>query len=305
MSLTAVALIAASVLLHVMWNAVAKNRPTFAFFFFGNLIGAAALSPVVFVHRHVLADLPAAVWWLLAGAGIAQIVYCITLARAYREEALSVVYPIVRSLGPAFVVVGSYALGRGTAISWDCVLAIALIFAGSVGLASSNLRTLGRKSLPSLGIIFSIVSALATTAYTLIDDAGIHRVVESGALESLGNSPLRAGLLYAAFESWATALGMGRFMLRTAAHRQAIREYASSVSLRDATMMGIGSNAAYILVLIAMLYARVVSYVAGFRQLSVPLAAAVGVTWLGEPLGARKAVALSLMLGGLLLIASA
>jgi drug/metabolite transporter (DMT)-like permease len=279
MSLTAVALISASVLLHVLWNTVAKGRPTFAFFFIGNLFGAIALVPVILLHASSLSALPSAIWMLLAGAGIAQTVYGLALARAYREENLSIVYPLVRSLGPAFVVLGSFALGRGDAIALACIVGVAAIFCGSAALGMSNLHALG--------------------------DLGVHRVLASGALASHGDSTIRAGLLYASLEAWATSLGMGLWLVRKAEHRQAIRDYNSPAALRDAIIMGIGSYASYALVLIAMLYASDVSYVAGFRQLSVPIGAAVGILWLGERLNTGRALGLLAISVGLLLIAFA
>lgn len=305
MSLTAVALISASVFLHVLWNTVAKGRPTFAFFFIGNLFGAIALLPVILLHASSLSALPSAIWMILAGAGIAQTVYGLALARAYREENLSIVYPLVRSLGPAFVVFGSFALGRGDAIGLACVVGVAAIFFGSAALGMSNLHALGRRTLLAAGIRFSVFAALGTAAYTLIDDLGVHRVLASGALASHGDSTIRAGLLYASLEAWATSLGMGLWLVRKADHRQAVRDYNSPAALRDAIIMGIGSYASYALVLIAMLYASDVSYVAGFRQLSVPIGAAVGILWLGERLNTGRALGLLAMSVGLLLIAFA
>lgn len=305
MSLTAVALIAASVLLHVLWNTVAKNRPTFAFFFVGNLVGSIAMLPVIFVHASVLSALPNEVWMLLAATGAAQTVYGLSLARAYRAEDLSVVYPLVRSLGPAFVVLGSFGLGRGDAIGWACIVGVAVIFFASATLGMSNLHASGRRTLPRAGIRFCIIAALGTAAYTLIDDAGVHRVLASQALAPHGNTPVRAALVYASFEGWATSLGMGLWLVRKSEHRQAVREYTSPAALRDAGIMGIGSYASYALVLIAMLYASDVSYVAGFRQLSVPIGAAVGILLLGERLSRGRALSLLAMLIGLLLIAFA
>jgi drug/metabolite transporter (DMT)-like permease len=303
MSSTALALISASVVLHVLWNTVAKGRPTFAFFFMGNLFGSIVMLPIIFVHASSLSALPSEIWLILAGAGVAQTVYGLGLARAYREENLSVVYPLVRSLGPAFVVLGSFALGRGDAIGLACVVGVAAIFFGSVALGMSNLYALGRRTLPGAGIRFSVLAALGTAGYTLIDDVGVHRVLASDALASLGDTTVRAGLLYAAFEGWASSIAMGLWLLRKAEHRQAIREYTSPAALRDAAVMGVGSYASYALVLIAMLYASDVSYVAGFRQLSVPIGAAVGIFWLGERLNAGRAAGLLAMLIGLLLIA--
>ena len=87
-----------------------------------------------------------------------------------------------------------------------------MIFCASATLGMSNFDAPGRRTLPRAGIRFCIIAALATTAYTLIDDAGVHRVLASQALAPHGNTPVRAALVYASFESWATSLGMGLWL---------------------------------------------------------------------------------------------
>jgi drug/metabolite transporter (DMT)-like permease len=305
MSVVAVALVLASVILHVLWNTIAKGRPSFAFFFVGNLFGALALTPILFFNATRLGAVLNLIWPILLATGVAQAVYGLSLARAYREEDLSIVYPLVRSLGPAFVVLGSIALGRGDAIALACIVGVIAIFVGSSALGISNLRALGKRTLPSAGVGFSAVAALGTAGYTLLDDVGVRLILESGDLDTLAWARLRAGLLYSSLGGWATVLGMGLWIMRRRVHREAVRAYTSPMALRDAAFMGIGSYASYTLVVIAMLYVDDVSYVAGFRQLSIPFGAAVGVLWLGEGLDASKLFGLSAMSIGLLLIAFA
>jgi drug/metabolite transporter (DMT)-like permease len=159
--------------------------------------------------------------------------------------------------------------------------------------------------LPSTGVAFSVAAALGTAGYTLLDDVGVRWVLESEVIGPLADGSVRAGLFYASLVGWATVLGMGLWISRKREHRHAVREYTSPAALRDAAIMGIGSYASYTLVVIAMLYVDDVSYVAGFRQLSVPVGAAVGVLWLNERLDMSKLLGLSAMLVGLLLIAFA
>ena len=146
---------------------------------------------------------------------------------------------------------------------------------------------------------------MGTAAHSLLDDVGVRRILESGALDPLHWARLHAGLLYSSLGGWATALGMGLWIMRRRVHREAVRAFHSTMALRDAAIMGVGGYASYTLVVIAMLYVDDVSYVAGFRQLSIPFGAAVGVLWLGESLDASKLFGLSAMLIGLLLIAFA
>ncbi|MDP6979568.1 MAG: hypothetical protein QF570_13360 [Myxococcota bacterium] len=57
----------------------------------------------------------------------------------------------MRSLGPAFVVVGSIALGRGDAITTLCIAGVALVFVGSATLGATNLQALGKRKLLGVG----------------------------------------------------------------------------------------------------------------------------------------------------------
>lgn len=303
MNATAVALILASVVLHAFWNAVAKSRPTFAFFYYGNLIGALALLPMVFLHASEIIALPPVIWLFLVGAGLAQTIGGLALMRAYREADLSFAYPLVRSLGPVFVVLGSLALGRGDAISTGCMLGILAILIGSVTLGLNNMHALGQRTVSKIGLFFCIAAALGTMGYTLIDDAGVREVLSSGLLDELSHTPVRSGLLYAAVEGWSSFLWMSIWLFRKREHRDELRAYSSRGAMRDALIMGVGSYASYALVLISMLYASDVSYVAGFRQLSVPLGAAVGVLWFGERIDFTKSLALLAMMIGLLALA--
>ena len=58
----------------------------------------------------------------------------------------------------------------------------------------------------------------------------------------------------------------------------------------------------YTLVLISMAWAKNVSYVVGFRQLSIPIGVIMGVVLLGEPLYRPKALGVLIIMVGLVLI---
>jgi drug/metabolite transporter (DMT)-like permease len=73
--------------------------------------------------------------------------------------------------------------------------------------------------------------------------------------------------------------------------------------LAAAAQTGAGMYVGYALVLGAMAFVSDVSYVVGFRQLSVPLGALVGVYLLGEPGPPAKWVGVGLCFVGLLLVA--
>ena len=75
MSFVAIGLISASVVLHVLWNTIAKGRPSFAFFFVGNLFGALALTPILILNAGALGTVLHAIWPILVATGVAQAVH--------------------------------------------------------------------------------------------------------------------------------------------------------------------------------------------------------------------------------------
>lgn len=306
MTATAVALISMSVVLHASWNRVAKGQPSAAFFFIGNLIGALLLLPSLVYFGADLFHLPRQLWGLLAATGIAQAIYCATLAAAYRTGDLSFVYPLVRSLGPVFVVASSFVLGRGDAVGPACVAGIATILCGACLLGLSTLRASSHVSLVGAAVGYSVLSAAATAGYTLIDDGGVRilrEFVSGHATSDAASAALQAGIFYAALQGLAVSLALGFWVAINPVRRADIGSLLNRSGLWNATLMGVGSYSAYVLVLISMSHVSDVSYVAGFRQLSIPLGAAIGVIWLREPLDGIKASGLGAILVGLLLIA--
>jgi len=66
--------------------------------------------------------------------------------------------------------------------------------------------------------------------------------------------------------------------------------------------MGVGMYLAYVLILFAMLYVSDASYVAAFRQLSIPLGATLGIVLLKEPRYLPKLIGIVAVYGGLVLV---
>lgn len=94
------------------------------------------------------------VWALFAVAWVIHVGYKLAQASAYSVGAYTVVYPVVRGIGPVFTVFGAGILfgERFAAIQW---LGVAMLASGILGLAAYNLRhvTSDRARLPmALGL---------------------------------------------------------------------------------------------------------------------------------------------------------
>jgi drug/metabolite transporter (DMT)-like permease len=311
---TAVLLIGISAILHASWNMLGRReRSTVRFYFTANLVGWLCLLPVLAVAARALPTMVAASWPLLVATGFFQALYYASLSAAYRDGELSQVYPVVRSAAVVFVTLAGLALGRGGDLGPLAAAGIVLVVAGIVLLGLKGLRSRGavplcsrgavplcsRGTVPlrSRGILFGLLAAVGTAGYSLFDDRAL-RLLRSALAPQ---SPTVTTLLYALLEGAATSLWLGAFVAIRAARRPA-REDAP-VRLGPAALSGAAIFAAYTLVLVAMGFARNVTYVVAFRQVSIPIGVLLGLVALREPLTVPKAVGALAVTAGLVLVA--
>jgi drug/metabolite transporter (DMT)-like permease len=118
------------------------------------------------------------VWSLFAIAWVIHVGYKLAQASAYTVGAYTVVYPVVRGSSPAFTVVGAGILFNEhfAPVQW---LGVALLMAGILGLAGYNLRhiTLDRARLP-LALGLALMTGGIVALYTTWD-AFVIRAVEN------------------------------------------------------------------------------------------------------------------------------
>jgi drug/metabolite transporter (DMT)-like permease len=109
-------------------------------------------------------------------------------------------------------------------------------------------------------------------------------------------------LVYYFFEGAICSVFLLLFILLSGRERRAIGRVLAN-DKRQALLTGIGIYATYSIVLVAMSYARDVSYIIGFRQLSIPVGALMGIVLLKEPRYRPKLAGLAVICVGLFLIA--
>ena len=109
------------------------------------------------------------VWPLFAVAWVIHVGYKLAQAAAYSAGAYTVVYPVVRGIGPVFTVIGAGILfgERFAAIQW---LGVAMLASGILGLAVYNLRhvTSDRARLP-LALGLAVMTGGFVALYTTWD----------------------------------------------------------------------------------------------------------------------------------------
>jgi uncharacterized membrane protein len=146
---------------------------------------------------------------------------------------------------------------------------------------------------------FALLAAIGTSGYSIADDEAL-RHLRSSLGDSLGNTKLT--LLYACLEALSASLWLGLFVACRKDGRKQFRELIS-VKAKYAVLAGVAIHLTYAIVLVAMAFVINVSYVVGFRQMSIPLGAMAGVFVLKESCSRPKVIGVAIMFMGLILLA--
>ncbi len=301
MSLVAFVLIVISAFLHAFWNFVSKrSNPTLAYFFITACSGFICVVPILIYFRSYLTQIPSSVWILVTLTGLAQAVYFSGLAGAYRHGDMSLAYPLARAIPVLAVALVSFLLGRGAQIGRLGLFGMVLITAGCIILPQKTFREIRWENYRGVVYIMTLVAALGTTSYTLIDDSIIERLDN---LPALLLPTTQITLLFIAFQILSTAVMTGLVTLIQPKERQNLQAILKNRQLLwSGLMTGLIIMVAYGLVLAAMPYVRDVSYVAAFRQLSIPIGAVLGLTLQNEPRYKPKLVGIVVITVGLICV---
>ncbi|NBR89394.1 MAG: multidrug transporter [Rhodobacteraceae bacterium] len=112
-------------------------------------------------------------WALLGGAFVIHTLYKFLQAQAYSKGAYTVVYPVVRGMGPLFTVFGAWIIFEETFTGTQWV-GVAVLLSGIFGLALYNylyLTTARDTLLQALG--YAVVTGLFVALYTTYDAYGV------------------------------------------------------------------------------------------------------------------------------------
>ena len=301
MSFLAILLIVVSAILHAGWNLHSKSRnPSSAFFLIATLAGFLIFSPFLAIHYRVLPVIPARVWGLIVATGFFMAVYYAALAGAYRSGNMSIAYPLARSSPLIVVTIVTLVLGRRDQVTVLCLAGIVIVVAGCFLLPMRRFTEFRARHYWNATCGLALLAAAGTAGYSIIDDEAL-RVLRN--LPGPGWSPLRATLFYAGLETGSSVLWQLLAARVIPGGWARLRgEFRQGVG--HPLLAGVTIWVAYSLVLVAMAFSRNVSYVVAFRQLSIPLGAALGVWVLKEPAPAPKIAGVIVIFLGLMLVAA-
>ena len=299
MTSTAVALVLISSLTHALWNLGSKRSGRGPAFFLLAVLMALGLAPVFLALGGIelVRTAPLRLWGVLGLTGVSQAAYFVFLATAYRHGDISVVYPLARTF-PVFVVgIAGLTLGQWpTPWAWA---GIGLVVLGCAALPLEGLRgAFGRGRYWNAASLWALLTALASSGYTVCDDVGVDLVVGLGRF----STPV-AALLYGYLEWLSTAFFLGIAVLAGSERREFLRAFRQE---RVAVLgMGLMIFGTYLLVLWAYALSEQVAYVAALRQVSIVLGVVFGLVFLGERGGAMRVAASAVIAAGVVLVALA
>lgn len=117
-------------------------------------------------------------WPIFFGAFVIHVGYKVFQALAYTKGAYTVVYPVVRGMGPLFTVIGAYLIFGETFTGWQWA-GIATLLAGIFGLAVYNLifLTTERETL-GIALALAVTTGLFVALYTTYDAYGIRATAD-------------------------------------------------------------------------------------------------------------------------------
>ncbi len=280
-------LIIVSAFSHATWNVLAKKGEDKEAYMW--IMVTTSLVTLIPVYIVILPDwsFPLAALPYMLVSAVAEVLYFISLGKAYELGDLSVVYPLARS-SPLFLTILAVLFLNESISAWG-VAGIALMLIGvyTIHLRSLDLKdiTLPLRSLRGRASQFAILTALGTTVYSLADKMGVTAV-----------DPIAYSLW---LEAFIVPLLTVAILWRRGKDAMA-REWRNSRV--NATAGGFLMRFGYVLVLIAMSRVQV-SYILAIRQISVVLGAAAGVLLLRERYGRVRLVSSTIIFLGVYILA--
>ncbi|MBC7154082.1 MAG: EamA family transporter [Rhodobacteraceae bacterium] len=223
-------------------------------------------------------------WPIFAGALLIHVVYKIFQAMAYSRGAFTVVYPVMRGTGPLFTVIGA-GIVFGEVFSAAQWLGVAVLLGGIFGLAAYNLRTISvdrNTMVPALGL--AVITGGFVALYTTYDAYGIRATAD----------PFT-------FLAWFFFLDGFLMPILTFRRLRALPRAQIGAVVRLGL---IGAIVAFFSFGSVMLATRIghVGQAAVLRETSTVFAAAIGWLMLGEKVGPRRLLLMTMIAAGAVIV---
>jgi len=296
MSFFAFVLIFFSVFLHVAWNMISKStKPSMAFYTLMSATASAIWLPFFLLSNIHMAELPWKFHVFLFSSIVGEVLYVFGLARAYRWNDISLVYPVVRALPVLMITAVTILFGLGKTPGAIAIFGMVLITVGCFLMPLMKFSDFSMKHYFSTVTGFILLGALGTTLYTIFDSSAI-KIIREGA----GRISILDTLGYLFLIEFGLTIGELLVVLTNRTERALFKKMFGRTVYP--VLAGGCSSCAYALVLFAMAYVTNVSYIQAFRQMSLPLGFFAGMLILKEKGTVPKVLGMALILTGLLCV---
>ena len=285
MSTAALFLTLVSALLHASRDLLIKRSDDkIAFSWLFRVVGIALITPIALFRFDT--NIPGRAWMLIAASSVVHVLYALSLARAYEQGDLSLVYPIARS-APIFVLLWATLIWREAMSPLGIIGVVVIVFGAYVlqvrGFSKRRSATSTQGIFHDRSLKYAWLTALLVAAYSLIDDRAVSLI-----------DPAVFLLLYGSL----TCAILTPILLAT--RRSSVeREWRLRWPL--ILVAAAASTGSYLLALFALQLDQV-SYVAGVRQVSILFGVILGWRVLKEPHGRSRLVGAVIMVFGILMI---
>lgn len=270
-------MVLAAAVLHALWNAVVKIRGD-RLVVMAMITGTSGMCCLLVLP---FLPLPAPESWPYAGLSLVlHNAYYLCLVASYRHGDLSHVYPIARGIAP-LAVTGISVLILGEHLPREGLLAIALISAGLVGLATARGQAPAAKWKP---VAAALATGLCVAFYTVTDGLG---------LRAAGNPH--------SYTFWLFFLDGFPLVLLVAMLKRGEAVRVVRANWRPGLFAGFISLLAIWMVMWALAVAPI-AYVSALRETSVVFAVLIGVVFLKDRLDPRRALAVLCTLAGTIVL---
>lgn len=279
----ALALVLTSAFLHAFWNLATKrvNGGVEAVWLF-TAISTVVFGPVALIvcliERPHIGPIQLV---FLAGSGLLQMVYFVTLVRGYAVGDLSVVYPLARGTGPLLATALAVVL-LGERPGPLTIAGALLICSGVFLIATGGSRRAAHVT--STAVFYGIGTGLVIGSYTVWDGHAVGALAIPAVLQAWSADAARAVYL-----SPYAHRHRGRVLQLWREHR------------RDVLTVGVLSALSYMMVLTAMSFSPV-SSIAPAREISILIGTIMGVLILKEPLRPIRLVAAAIIVAGVIAV---
>jgi multidrug transporter EmrE-like cation transporter len=267
--------------LHALWNSLVKSASDKVL---SSAIVAIWCGAIALVSALLLPWPGEAAFPFIVASALVHIVYFMLVGQLYRSADLSVAYPIMRGLAPLIAaIIALVTLGEMPPPIAS--LGVLALVTGVLAMGASGLAH-GRIDRPT--VIVALANSAVIAIYSVIDGEGA-RISGAGSVFAF------------AYNSWADALTAFAYLPIILFLRGRAAVVAFSQDWRRGLIGGAAAFLGYAIVIWAMTRAPIAA-VAALRETSVVFAAIIGVVALREPFHAQRAIAVLVILAGIILL---